>query len=202
MSIQIHCKYDKLVQPESLKNHPDNPNDHSEEQINHLAWLYEKFGIRIPIIVSLLSGCIVSGHGRKLAAIKAEMKEFPVVFQPFESMADEYAFIVADNGIALQAELNQARIREKIVEFGEDFDVKALGLADFDITTNDEMEFPELSSSDPDFQQRTFVLSNEQNDILNEAMKKAKKEENCEDEINQNENGNVLTAILKRYVYG
>lgn len=200
-SPKIHCLYTDLLDPKKLKDHPKNRNKHEEAQVLHLSRLYLHHGIRHPIIISNLSKCIVAGHGRKLAAIEAKLDKFPVVYQDFESKEAEYAFIQADNAIALQAELDVAGIKEDLAEFGPDFDVDSLGIADFDITASEE-EFPELDSKDPDFQQRTFVLSNEQNDILDEALAKAQKEEDCSDEINPNKNGNALIAALKRYVHG
>ena len=76
--MKIHCKYDSLIDPKELADHPKNRNKHSNEQIDRLVKLYKYHGIRHPIIISNLSGYIVAGHGRKAAAIKAKMKEFPV----------------------------------------------------------------------------------------------------------------------------
>jgi hypothetical protein len=59
---------------------------------------------------------------------------------------------------------------------------------------------PDLNATDPGCQQVTFILSNEQKDIMDEALEKAKKTEDCADELNQNSNGNALSAILRKYV--
>ena len=199
MTISIHCKYDELQNSKTLKDHPKNRNKHSKEQIERLAKLYEFHGVRHPIIVSKLSGCIVAGHGRKLAGIKAGMTEMPVVFQDFESEMAEYAFLQADNAIALWAELDLSGINSDIPEFDPDFDIDMLGINNFTIDPQ-EVDLPELDANDPDCQQVTFILSNEQKDILDEAMDKAKEKEDCTDEINQNKNGNILSAILRAYV--
>lgn len=200
-NLKIHSKYDELVSPEKLIPHSENPNDHSEEQIQHLAFLMNHFGIRQSIIVSKRSNVIISGHGRRLAAILNKIEKYPVVYQDFKSAEEEYAFVVADNAIATQAELDEAKVREMIPKLGIEFDIMSLGLKDFEIETEN-AEFPEISPRDPDFQQRTFVLSNEQNDFLNEAMEKAEENEVWKDEINPNKNGNILIAALKRYVHG
>lgn len=129
----IHCKYDELVDPKDLKNHPKNRNMHGQDQIERLAELYKYHGVRHPIIVSNLSKCIVAGHGRKLAAIRAGIKEMPVVYQDFESNESEYAFIQADNAIALWAELDLSGINSDIGDLGPDFDINMLGIQDFTI---------------------------------------------------------------------
>lgn len=138
--MQIHCKYDELINPSKLKNHPKNRNKHGQDQIERLAELYKYHGIRHPIIVSKLSKCIVAGHGRKLAAIRAGIKEMPVVYQDFESSESEYAFIQADNAIALWAELDMAGINEDISDLGPDFDINMLGIQDFTIDVADKFE--------------------------------------------------------------
>lgn len=149
----IHCKYDELVDPKTLKDHPKNRNKHKKEQIDRLAELYAYHGVRHPIIVSKTSGYIVAGHGRKAAAIKAKIKEYPVVYQEFENQDKEYAFIQADNAIALWAELDLGGINTDILDLGPDFDINMLGIKDFVIEPAeklglvDEDEVPEQVES-------------------------------------------------------
>lgn len=129
--IKIHCKYDKLLPIDSLKNHPKNRNKHGNDQIERLASLYKSHGVRHSIIVSNLTGYIVAGHGRKLAAIRAGIKEFPVVYQDFDSSEQEYAFLQSDNAIALWADLDIKGIGEDILDFGPDFNLDSLGIKNF-----------------------------------------------------------------------
>lgn len=138
MQIKINCKFDKMVKPQDLKKHPKNRNKHSLDQIEKLAQLYEIHGVRIPIIVSNQSGFIVSGHARKEAAIKANMKTFPVVYQDFDNEEQEYAFIQSDNAIALWSELDVTGIALDMREM--DFDIGALGIKDFKIMNTDDVE--------------------------------------------------------------
>lgn len=130
-NIQIHCKYDELINPKKLKNHPKNRNGHGQDQIERLAELYEYHGIRHPIIVSKQTGLICAGHGRKLAAIRAGIEEYPVVYQDFETTEAEYAFLQADNAIALWSELDLSGINTDIPDLGPDFDINMLGIKDF-----------------------------------------------------------------------
>lgn len=141
--MNIYCKYDELVNPKSLKNHPKNRNKHGQDQIDRLSELYQYHGIRHPIIVSNLSGCIVAGHGRKLAALRAGIKEMPVVYQDFDSSEAEYAFIQADNAIALWAELDLSAINTDLADLGPDFNIDMLGIKNFTLDI-------ERGSFDPD----------------------------------------------------
>lgn len=146
--MKIYCKYDELINPSNLKIHPQNRNKHPKDQIERLVKLYEYHGIRHPIIVSKKTGFIVAGHGRKMAAVKLGLKEFPVVYQEFDDEEKEYAFLQADNAIALWAELDFSSINDDIANLGPDFDIDVLGIKNFTIDVNekglcDEDEVPE-----------------------------------------------------------
>lgn len=199
-SMKINCSYDELVELHKIIPNPKNPNKHPEKQIERLAKIIDYQGQRHPVIVSKRSGFVVVGHGRLEAIKKLGWEKCAVNFQDFKDEAEEYAFIVSDNAIAEWAELDLSAINTEMLDLGPDFDVDLLGLENFTIEPAD-AELPDLNVNDPDCQQITFILSNEQKDILDEAIGKAKKEEDCSDEINQNSNGNALAAILKRYVY-
>lgn len=195
--IKIQCKYDELIDLDRLVKHPKNPNDHGLDQIERLAELMLEHDWRHPIIISKLSGYIVAGHGRLMAAHKIGMKQVPVVYQDFKDEAHEYAFVVSDNAIALWAELDLAKINQDFLDLGPDLDVKFLGLHDFKIET---AELPNLESGDPDFQQMTFILSNDQVDIVKRAIEKASKTFSGNDGINQNRNGNLIAEVCQTYV--
>lgn len=135
--IAIHCKYDHLEVIKELKDHPKNVNRHGQDQIDRLADMYKYHGIRHPIIISKLSGYIVAGHGRKLAAIRAGLKTFPVVFQEFENIEAEYAFLVSDNAISDWSELDMKAINKSLEDLGPDFDLDMLGLKDFTLDFED-----------------------------------------------------------------
>lgn len=131
-----------------LTNHRRNRNKHPQDQIDRLAEMFPYHGIRHPIIVSNRTKCIVAGHGRKLAAIRAGIKEYPVVYQDFASDEAEYAFIQADNAIALWSELDMAGINSDLSELdGSNFNIDMLGLKNFTLDFNDK-EFDPINSND------------------------------------------------------
>jgi hypothetical protein len=197
----IQAKEIQLVDIDSLVLNPKNNNKHPKEQIERLAKLIQYQGFRNPVVVSKRTGFVLAGHGRIEAAKIAGLKEVPAMFQDFDNEAQEYAYLTSDNAIAAWAELDLSAVNTEMLDLGPDFDIDLLGIKDFVIEPMDGI-LPELSAEDPDCQQITFVLSNEQKDILDEAIAKAKKEEDTNDELNQNSNGNALAAIVKRYVYG
>ena len=101
----IHCKHDEMIEADMLQLNPRNPNRHPDSQIKLLAKIIEKQGWRVPVIVSKRSDFIVSGHCRVQAALKLKDKLVPVVYQEFESEAEEWAHMIADNRIAELADM-------------------------------------------------------------------------------------------------
>ena len=154
--IKIHCIFDSMVKLTDLKDHPKNPNKHGTDQIIRLSELYKYHGIRHPIIVSKLSGFIVSGHGRKIASVRAGMKSFPVVFQDFDSEEAEYAFMTSDNAISDWSELDFSKINFEVENLGPDFDISMLGIKNFaldvaegEFNPSDEVESDEKHKTCP-----------------------------------------------------
>lgn len=191
-----------MVSVDALIPHPKNMHNHPPEQIERLCKLIEYQGFRTPLTVQKGTNLIVTGHGRLMAAKKLGMEKVPVTYQEFDDEAQLYAHIVADNAIGKDtwATLDLSQINLDIQDLGPELDIDMLGLKDFHIEPMD-AELPDLGDgSDPDIQQVTFTISNEQKDFLDQAMDKAKKELDCSDEINQNQNGNILGAIMRHYV--
>jgi hypothetical protein len=195
--MQFNCAYTELVSISKLVPNPKNANKHSAEQIERLAKIIDFQGQRSPIVVSKRSGFITKGHGRLMAMQKLKWEQVAVDYQDYLSEAQEYADVIADNEIARWAELDLGMVNMEMAEF--DLDLELLGMKDFSIDSGI-VDLPEMDGTDPDCQQVTFLLSNEQKDILDDAMSKAKKELDCTDGINTNSNGNTLSAIVRTYV--
>lgn len=135
----IKCKYDRLIPGSELRPYPKNRNSHSKEQIKRLAKLLQYQGIRAPIIVSTLSGCIVKGHGT-LEAIKYNRWALcPIVEQSFQDEEQEYLFVQSDNAIAGWSSLDLSGISADIGEIGP-FDIELLGLKDFTVDVSERLE--------------------------------------------------------------
>lgn len=126
----VRCSYKTMADPRTLKVHPKNPNRHPEAQLERLARILDYQGWRYPIKVSLATGFITSGHGRLMVALAKGQKKVPVDFQEYESEAQEWADIVADNAIALWAEMDLDIIDQENIKLGDEFDHDLLGMKD------------------------------------------------------------------------
>lgn len=145
----INCAHDELRDIVNLVKHPQNPNTHSDQQIELLAKIIQHQGWRNPVVVSQRSGYIVAGHGRLMAAEKLGLKQVPVDLQAFDNEADELAHLVADNRIAELAETDRTVLADLIADLDDgQFD---LALTGFEPTNLEELmtaappeEFPEV----------------------------------------------------------
>lgn len=132
--VPVFCSYDEVVRTKDLKPNPQNPNQHSAKQIGLLSNIITSAGWRAPITISKRSGYIVKGHGRRQAAIYANLKEVPVEYQEYSSEAEEHADLLADNRIAELADLDNEKLMEMIqdTDFG-DMPVEMTGFSSDDL---------------------------------------------------------------------
>jgi ParB-like chromosome segregation protein Spo0J len=137
--MKINCAYKKLVKVEELVKHPRNPNTHTPKQIELLAKILQATGFRSPIVISERSGFIVKGHGRLESAIQAGFETVPVDVQSYESEAEEYADMIADNRIAELSDMDSVALKDLIEELDT-------GSFDLDLTGYDETSLSMLMS--------------------------------------------------------
>lgn len=105
--IKIHCPYDELALTATLQPNPRNPNGHPRHQLELMAKIFRSTGLRKPIVVSNLSGMIVTGHGTWEACKLIGMERVPVSRQDYADPAEELAHLLADNELAELSEVNE-----------------------------------------------------------------------------------------------
>lgn len=138
--VPVYCAHDKIVPVVEVKPNPKNPNHHPEEQIELLAKIIKTQGWRAPVTVSTLSGMVVRGHGRLMAAKFLGLEFVPVDFQHYKSNDAELADLLADNKIAELAEID----RKMLVDVFKDIDPDAI---DIDITGYNEEEYKSITAA-------------------------------------------------------
>lgn len=136
--MQFNCSYSKLVDIHKIIENPKNNNNHPDRQIELLAKIIDYQGQRSPIVVSNRSGFIVKGHGRLEAVKKLGWNKIAVDYQDYESEAQEYADLIADNKIAELAQFDQNLMIDQIKELElDDFDFDLLAMPDFSLEIKD-----------------------------------------------------------------
>ena len=138
--VPVYCAHDKIVPIGEVKPNPRNPNQHPEEQIELLAKIIKTQGWRAPVTVSTLSGLVVRGHGRLMAAQHLGLDCVPVDFQNYSCYDAELADLLADNKIAELAEIDSKMLAEVFQDINPD-------AIDMDITGYSEEEYNDIISA-------------------------------------------------------
>lgn len=135
--IKIKCAYTELIPPGQLLPNPRNPNKHPASQMKLLVKIIEHQGFRRSIVVSNRSGLVVVGHARLEAARVLKMPEVPVDYQDYDTEADEYADMLADNRLAELAEASLPDLKDLLQEL--DTGAFDMDLTGFDAETIEQL---------------------------------------------------------------
>lgn len=117
--IKIECAYTELVDIEKLIPHPKNSNSHPVEQVEDLKKAILFSGIRRPIVVSTLSGFIISGHCEHEALKQLGLKKVPVDYQNFKDDLHERIDMAAHNLLARQSKLVTVNLQDLAIELDQ-----------------------------------------------------------------------------------
>lgn len=172
--LSVHCAFDEAVDLSELVENPRNPNKHPTKQVKLLAKIIGVQGWRAPITVSRRSGFIVRGHGRYAAAKELGAKKVPVDWQEYQSEAEEWADLIADNRIAELSDLYLPDVRELMQSFdtgeidleltgfeGDDLE-NLMAWAPGDAELPDELPGPGVEGDDDTMQKLILVYENKE----------------------------------------
>lgn len=183
----------------------NNSRTHSEEQVNQVASSIKEFGFTNPVLIDE-DGGIIAGHGRIMAANKLGIKEVPCIVLKGLTEAQKKAYVIADNQLALNSSWDLDMLRLEVETLQEmDFELDLLGFDDDVISKllDVDAELPELPDGDRDpFQQKTFTLHDEQANIIDDAIAKAKGNPRIDTGLNENSNGNAIAWICEQWLKG
>lgn len=104
---------------DKIHDYPSNPRTHPPAQLDLLSKLLLKYGPDQDIVVDE-EGVILKGHGRKLAARLAGLREFPVTQRFGLPEADKIVMRIADNQVALLSGWDNELIRGEIASLPMD----------------------------------------------------------------------------------
>lgn len=118
----------KIVQkkPSDLIAYENNSRTHSDEQIKQIVASIKEFKFTNPILINPDNG-VIAGHGRLTAAIDMGMDKVPCIVLEGLTEAQERAYVIADNNIALNSGWNYQMLELEIAELKDfDFDISVL----------------------------------------------------------------------------
>ena len=110
-----------------IKPYEKNPR-RNEKAVDAVANSIKEFGFKNPIIVDK-NNVIISGHTRRLAALKLGLEKVPVYVAADMSEAQAKAFRLADNRVAELSSWDLDALRKEIAEIHE-VDLTDFGFSD------------------------------------------------------------------------
>ena len=121
-------KLEVIYKPiDSLTPYINNPREHSEQQIMHLASSIEEFGFNNPVLIDD-QDVVIAGHGRLLAAKSIDLLEIPTITLLGLTEAQRKAYVIADNQMGLTSTWIDELLKKNLQELTElDFDLDLLG---------------------------------------------------------------------------
>lgn len=181
----------------------NNSRTHSENQVNQIVASIKEFGFCNPILIDEDDG-IIAGHGRLLAAQKLNLETVPTVRLIGLTKAQRKAYIIADNQLALNAGWDLDMLRVEVEQLSElDFNLSLIGFENdvLDKLLDIEAEMPVLPDGEKDpFQRKTFTLHDEQAQVVDDAILKAKTSPLIDTGLNENSNGNAIAYICEQWL--
>lgn len=140
----------KMTKLSEIRPYERNPRIIPQAAVDAVARSIQAFGFRQPIVVDG-NGVILAGHTRYKAAQQLGLEEVPVVWQTDITDLQARGYRIADNKTAeisaWDREALDDEVRQIAAQYG-DFDVKDLGLSDWEIqrilqsTEQMTMEYP------------------------------------------------------------
>jgi ParB-like chromosome segregation protein Spo0J len=125
----------KFRKVSDLAPYAKNPRTHSESQVRLIADSIQRFGFTNPILLNGQNN-ILAGHGRLLAAAKLKLNEVPCIDLDGLSPAEQRAYIIADNQLAIAAGWDLSLLAEELQAIALDgIDVTSLGFSEAELAT-------------------------------------------------------------------
>lgn len=150
MDVKVFCSHQHLIPPKDLIPHPDNNNDHTEEQVDMMVKIIKANGWRKVVVVSERSNLMTAGHLRVRAAIKMGMEMVPVDIQSYKDRAAEVKDLTADNELGKLSEFNADRFALTAKELEQELSAEEFQDFIFDAEEFGLEEIPDLTEEDDD----------------------------------------------------
>ena len=110
----------KIVSVEDLIPYALNSRTHSDAQVAQLAASIREFGFTNPVLIDEKNN-LIAGHGRLLAARKAQLESVPAVVVTGLDDRRRRALVIADNKLALNADWDEEALRVELEDLAGDF---------------------------------------------------------------------------------
>jgi ParB family chromosome partitioning protein len=191
----------------SLIEYGFNNRIHADSQVDKIATSIQEFGFNQPVVIDE-DNIILVGHGRLAAAKKLGLEEVPVLRREGLSDAQKRAYRILDNKLQGDSEWHFDNLKVDLDILSQsgfsltDYGMETLYSQVCDLVPEPQVS-EEISLPDgdmPNIGQRSFNLSREQMEHLDEALDIAKGMGDFGETGNPNANGNALARVCEIFL--
>lgn len=145
---------------DELKENPRNSRTHSANQIAKLVKSIKQFGFNDPVHIDK-DKMLICGHARLMAAKQAGLTQIPTVSLGHLNKAQQKAYLIAHNRIALDAGWDNELLKEDFIELSAmGFDIEFTGFEKDEIEKLYKIDDKMIGLSDSDILEDA-LLTNE-----------------------------------------
>lgn len=206
--ITTHVKDGKtFAKLKDLQAWSENPKDVAPEDFERLKKLIKKLGTHRPLLINQ-DGIVLGGNQRLKVYQELDTVDIWVSIVEAKTPQAMLEYALSDNdqvgkyiesGIAQLVQANPGiDLNLFKVDLGTPIDLS--GVLDLVKTEGVDIELP--SGEKGSLEQITFTLTNDQAEVVRDALAAAQEDADFENEENTNKNGNAIHAICEAYLHG
>lgn len=199
----IRKPQESTVAIDELTPYEHNARTHSEAQLKQLANSIKEFGFTNPILIDE-NNKIIAGHGRVEAAKLIQLTHIPCLRITWLTEVAKRAYVLADNKLALNADWDEnllERELDALLQEGFNLPLTGFSLQELSEILYIDDDAPESTASEPaQFKKMDFFLHQDQANLVEDALLRARAEPAIDTGINENNTANALHYICEFFL--
>jgi hypothetical protein len=182
--------------PDQLLANPFNPRVHTQVQEQALNGVLQKVGVVQNVLVNRTTGHMIDGHLRAAMAISQDQSTIPVTYVELTEEEEKLVLATFDPLSAMAG-----TDKEILASLCGDIELTGVAALENLLGRNAEIDFPDLPDGEKSpFQTMTFVLHDEQAEVVSVALKASGALGPFLNTGNENSNGNALARICETFL--
>lgn len=170
----------------------------NDEAVEYVKNSIKEFGFKVPVVIDK-DNVIIAGHTRIKASKELGIKDIPCIIADDLTEEQVKAFRLADNKVAEKSLWDYTKLDEEL----EDILDIDMSMFDFNIIEDEfDTDFKLAEGDREPIQTMSMTFSDDQVEVINEAILKMKQTERFKnyDGINKNSNGNAMYLVVLEWL--
>ena len=170
----------------------------NDEAVEYVKNSIKEFGFKVPVVIDK-DNVIIAGHTRIKASKELGIKDIPCIIADDLTEEQVKAFRLADNKVAEKSMWDYTKLDEELDS------ILDIDMSMFDFNIVEDSFDTDFSLADGDrepIQTMSLTFSDEQVEVINEAISKMKQKDVYKnyDGINKNSNGNAMYLVVLEWL--